>query len=257
MGGLLYKDFISINRIGKAKLTWLITAYVFIFIILRIVFSGNRDLEEFLVTNENGEIVNIMDAFFLMLYVSFILLSVSWVSVSKIMTNDEKNKTRIYYDSMPVEKNTYVASKYLFIIIAAYVFMSLDYIVGISCAAFCREGFFLDINNMLNSFVLNFISIILILAAIELPLHISLGKEKAARVMVIFWTAIAVPIIGYLMFGDLTVFSDWDIMALLDYLEKHMNLVFIFQMFQPIVVLGLFYASYLISCKLYCNKEDR
>lgn len=257
MGGLLYKDFIAVNRVGKVRLTGWITVYTLIFIFLRIVFPGTGELQGFMVTNEDGSIINVIDTFFIMAYTCFIIMSMSLVSVGKIMSNDEKNKIRSYLDAMPLGKNTYVASKYVFIGISAYAFMSLDYVWGITCAAFCREGRLQDVAATLNSFVFIFISIMLLIASIELPLYISLGKEKAMRAMVVFWTVIAIIVIGFLMFGDLTVVSGWDIMVLMDYIERHKNGVLIFQMSEPVIILGLFYISYLISCKLYCNKEDR
>lgn len=256
MGGLLYKDFIAVNRIGKVRLTWLITAFVLIFCILRIAFPGTKELQEFLVYGEDGSITaNLLDVFFVMLYSFFIIMSMSLMSVGKIMNNDEKNKIRNYFDSMPIGKNTYVASKYVFMGIVAYIFISLENVLGIVCAAFCREGQLQDMTVMLNSFVVNIISIMLLLAAIEFPLYISAGKEAAMRVMVVFWTVIALAGTGFLMFGDLTAVSNWDIRVFMDFVEKHAGGVLIFQALAPALVLGLYYVSYLMSCHLYHRKE--
>ena len=65
MGGLLYKDFVSVNRINKAKLTWILAALTVFYIGLRIAFPGTADRNAFLVESEDGQIVNLADTFFL------------------------------------------------------------------------------------------------------------------------------------------------------------------------------------------------
>lgn len=255
MGGLLYKDFISINRIGKVKATWVYAIITLVFLVLRITFPGTGNNIDFIVTNEQGETVNMMDVFFLMFFSCQILTSLSFVSAGKIMGNDDKNKIKGYLATMPLEKNAYVASKYVFIGIAAYVAMSLDYVWGISYAAFCREGMFQNIANYVNSFIVSIICIAILLAAIELPLYFSVGKEKAMRAMVVFWTAIALVVIGYLMFGNLTIIENWDITVLIDFMERHQTGVILFQAMEPVMILALYYLSYRLSCYLFNKRE--
>lgn len=256
MGGLLYKDFVSVNRIGKVKVTWLYTILTLVFIVLRIAFPGTSNDVDFLVTNEAGDqTINIMDSFFLMVYGVMLISSLSFVGVSKIMGNDEKNKIKGYLATMPLGKNSYVASKYIFIGVSAYVALSLDYIWGISYAAFCREGWFQDIAGMVNSFITSLICLAILLAAIEFPLYFSVGKEKAMRVMVVFWTAIALVIIGFLLFGDLTIVENLDIAVLMDFMKKHQTGFILFQAMEPAIILALYYLSYRLSCYLYHKKE--
>ena len=256
MGGLLYKDFVSVNRIGKIKVTWFFTILTLVFIVLRIAFPGTSNDVDFLVTNEAGDqTINIMDSFFLMVYGVMLISSLSFVGVSKIMGNDEKNKIKGYLATMPLGKNSYVASKYIFIGLSAYIAMSLDFVWGISYAAFCREGWFQDIAGMVNSFITPLICLAILLAAIEFPLYFSVGKEKAMRVMVVFWTAIALVIIGFLLFGDLTIVENLDIAVLMDFMEKHQTGFILFQAMEPAIVLALYALSYRLSCYLYHKKE--
>lgn len=255
MGGLLYKDFVSIDRINKIRLTWVIATYSILFLILRIVFPGTKEFQDSMIMIEDGSVINLFDIFFIMAYVPFIILPMSFMSVSKLMSNDEKNKIGNYLNSMPFDKNTYVASKYVFIGISAYLIMSFGYILGIGCIAFCKEGLLQDIAVMVNSFLVSIISIVLFLAGIELPLYIGVGKEKAMRAMVVFWTTIAFIVIGFLMFGDLSTVSDWDIAVFMDFVEDHKSEVLIFQSLEPVIILGLYFVSYLISCRLYRRKE--
>lgn len=256
MGGLLYKDFVSINRIGKVKMTWLLAIATILFIVLRILFPGTKDIEGFIFRSEDGEIANLIDAVFLVAYGYVMLIPPLMLRVSAIMGNDEKNKIKGYLSAMPIGKNTYVASKYIFIGFCAYVMLSIDYICGITNAAFCGKGLFLDLANMLNSLILICICVTLFVVAIEIPLHISLGKEKAMRAMVVFWTVIAFFVLGYLMFGDLSIVSNWNILALKDFMKKHATGVLIFQNIEPMIVLVIYYFSYRLSCYLYHKKGE-
>lgn len=256
MGGLLYKDFVAVNRIGKIKATWMCVTITLAFIVLRIAFPGTAQIDEFMEKTESGEVINMLDAIFLTVYALWIFASVSLINVSKIMENDEKNKVKDFLNVMPLKNDAYVASKYIFMGIAAYVFMSIDYIWGITCAAFCKEGRVLDLVSFLNSFVIPIICIILLLASIELPLYIGLGKEKAKRAMIVFWTVIALVVIGFLMFGDLSITKNWDAMALMNYVKKHETAFAIFQSMEPVIILIIYYLSYRISRHLY-NLGDR
>lgn len=255
MGGLLYKDFVSVDRVYKLHLTWIVIIYMMVFIVLRIMFPGTKELQEFIVVNDDGSVINLLDVFFVLTYGAFIFASITFVTIGNIMSNDEKKNIKDYFESMPVSKNTYVASKYVFLGIVAYVFMSIDYILGTTCAAFCREGLIQDIAVMMNSFVLNVVLIMIFLAAIEIPLYLSNGKEIAMRIMVVFWTVIALVVIGFLMFGDLTVVSGWNAISFMEYVENHKSGVLIFQAAEPAIILGLYLVSYLISCRLYQKKE--
>lgn len=255
MGGLLYKDFVSINRIGKIKLTWFLLVLTIAFLVLRIVFPGTKAIEEFMGTNEQGQAVNMIDVFFTMAVAVLMIFSFSFISVAKIMGNDEKNKIKGYFSSMPIGNNTYIASKYVFLGIATYVFLSLNYIWGIICLAFCAEGNIRDNCSLLLSFIVPIMCLALFIAAIELPLYIRFGKEKSMRVRVVFWTIIAVFVIGYLMFGNLTYIQNFDIDVLVDFVDKHKTGVLLFQSMEPAIIITLYYISYRVSCYLYNKKE--
>ena len=63
MGGLLYKDFISVK--GKLNV-WIMVVLTILFLVLRVQFPGTEDLKGFIVENDAGEMVNILDTFFVM-----------------------------------------------------------------------------------------------------------------------------------------------------------------------------------------------
>ena len=70
MGGLLYKDFVAVNRIGKVKVTWFFTILTLVFIVLRVAFPGTSNDVDFLVTNEAGD--QTIHSFFLLFQLLFL-----------------------------------------------------------------------------------------------------------------------------------------------------------------------------------------
>lgn len=251
MGGLLYKDFVSVNRIKKVKLTWILTALTVLFIVLRMTFPGTADIEYFLAENENGEIVNILDAFFFIAMGLFIVGTLGLINgwTAKITEADDKNKIREYISALPLEKNAYIASKYLFIAISAYILMSLSYIWNIACLAFCREGIMADMVQLVGGFIIVFACIALLLAAIELPLFILFGKEKAMLIKAAFLMLIAFVILGFLLFGDLVWFNEhFDITVWVKWFETYRMETTIFTLLSPLPILALYYGSYRLTC---------
>lgn len=258
MGGLLYKDFVSVNRINKVKLTWILAALTILYIGLRIAFPGTADMEMFLAETEEGEIVNIIDTFFFIALGLFIVGTLEIMNgwVARLVETDDKNKIRGYISALPLDKNAYIASKYIFMAVSTYVFMSIYYIWCISCLAFCREGIMTDIVGIMGSMIPVFASFILLLAAIELPLFILLGKEKAMLIKVAFIMLIAFAIIGFVLFGDLLWFEEHiDIIAFSKWYKAHLIESTLAVMMSPALVLAFYYGSYRITCH-FANKED-
>lgn len=259
MGGLLYKDFVSVNRINKVKLTWILAALTILYIGLRIAFPGTADMEMFLAATEEGEIVNLIDTFFFIALGLFIVGTLGLMNgwVAKLVETDDKNKIRGYISALPLEKNAYIASKYIFIAISTYVFMSIYYIWSISCLAFCREGIMVDNVQLLGGLIPEFASLTLIIAAIELPLFILFGKEKAMFIKVAFIMLIAFAFIGFILFGDLMWIEEHiDIIALTKWYKTHMVEMAIVVSLSPVFVLAIYYGSYRITCH-FADKEDK
>lgn len=256
MGGLLYKDFVAFNRIGKVKVTWLIFAFTVLFISLRMIFPGTGAIRDLMAEDSNGDIVNLIDIFFAQAYVCFMVFTTTHISqmIDGIVDNDDKNKTRGYLCSMPFDKKTYVASKYIFIGVAAYVYMSVSYVLGISCAAFCGESRALDVTNMVNGILLSYYCIVILIAALYLPMYLLLGKEKTRFILVGFGGSIALFVVGFLMFGDLTIFADFFI-NLVEIAKNHMTEIMVFESLGTVITLLLYYLSYRVTCRLYIKKE--
>ena len=94
MIGLLYKDFVSVNRLNKIRLTWIIAACTIVYGILRAIFPGTLEIKEFMVENDSGKLINLIDTIFIMPLAIILICGVSLINgwVSKIIERDEKNK---------------------------------------------------------------------------------------------------------------------------------------------------------------------
>ena len=114
MGGLLYKDFTEIK--GKGILI-LLAVLSLAFAVFRVVFAGTNEILELMVTDSMGRTVNLADIFltsalgFFLIYLNYLIN----YTVKRICAADEKSKIRGYIFAGPLTKETYIASKYVFI----------------------------------------------------------------------------------------------------------------------------------------------
>lgn len=254
MGGLLYKDFVSIN--GK-KLVWILIMGTVLFFGLRAAFPGTMNQEAFLTMTEDGQEMNLLDYLFFSIFACCIIgilgLMNGWVA--KIVDGDTKNKIRGYISSLPLEKNAYIASKYLFIAISAYVFLSFEMMWGVICNAFCREGVSSELMAAICSFIPPLICLVLLSAAIELPLFILLGVQKAKLVKIAVVMGIGFVVVGFLFFGDLNWLSEnLSILVFMKWYETHTFEVAFLTILSPVITLALYYVSYRITC-FFSNRE--
>ena len=258
MGGLLYKDFVNICRIKKVNLIWILAVITFLFVLLRMAFPGCAGGETRWGVSAAGEEMNVIDMVFVSFFALFLLAGLSFINscTVKIIDGDDKNKIREYLSVMPLSRNAYVASKYLFIGIACYVFLSLASVWGIVCLAYCEPGGVYDLCQILMSFVITFLSFTLFLAAIELPLFILYGKEKAVYSKVAFLLMLSFVVIGYILFGNLNWISETlDVDHLIHWVNRHQAGITIFQSLSPVITIGIYYLSYKITCMLTARRE--
>ena len=134
MAGLLYKDFISIK--GK-KLTVTYMVIFAVIIIMRLLLP----LVFLQIENDNDiEMADMLadglywSAGMLLFFMIFGTVTSGWPT--KLVEDDKtRGKVLDYYSSLPVKKNQYIASHYIFIGIMAYAVFSFTiiwYIVGSS-----------------------------------------------------------------------------------------------------------------------------
>lgn len=261
MAGLLYKNFVGIK--GK-WIIWIMAGLTLLFLILRFLLPGNVTtvMEGVWAEDANGESViftvgDFRDSLLVMLPMLFIASSFFLPSVwtAAICKHDEKNKTKQFIRALPLDKNAYIASKYLFIGITVYILFSLDTVwitIYNSVAGNNNSSQYLM---ALSQFLMGFCGLCLALASIELPFFITLGVEKGMVIMTAILEGAAFLVMAYLLFGNLKVFENYDISIFANWCQEHLVIVTLISTISPVVELFIFWLSYRITCKINRNRE--
>lgn len=261
MAGLLYKDFIGIK--GK-RILWILFACTVLFLVLRLAFPGNVTtvmawgMKEL----ETGELTpltvgELRDSFLvtlpMLLVVYGIMLPSMWTAA--ICKNDEKNKTRQFTGALPLDKNAYIASKYIFIGIAVYVLFSLETTWIIIFNSVAGDNLSREVLTYISSLLTAFCGISLLLASIELPFFLTLGVKKGSVLKTAVIEGIAFLAIAYLFFGNLKVFENFNIYIFVNWCEEHLVIVALISILSPIADILLFWLSYRLTCRINRNRE--
>ncbi|MBP5528793.1 MAG: ABC-2 transporter permease [Lachnospiraceae bacterium] len=255
MGGLLYKDFVSVK--GKA-VSVIILITVLLFLLFRVIFPGNVYNEFFSARTETGEVVNIVDTFFVMslpvfLYTFLMLISIAF---NKTITYDEKSKIRAYLLSLPIDKKKYVASKYIFVGILTYAFLSVYMILNVISDAFTGDvGSIVDFSNLCTALALPGMSLALFMNAVDIPVNLLFGRAKAVTIQTSFWLTVGFIAVALFLFGDLTVLDRWDLIKLVEWIDTHAFEATLVSVLSPVISLLFFYVSYRITAFFYVRKE--
>ncbi|MDE5966466.1 MAG: ABC-2 transporter permease [Lachnospiraceae bacterium] len=246
MAGLLYKDFVGIK--GK-RIIWTLIGCTVLLIIVRLAFPGNVAA-----ATETGDV---RDSFVVMLTLLFIafgfVLPSGWTAA--ICKNDEKYKTRQFTRVLPLDKNAYIASKYIFIGIAVYVLYSMETMWIIIFNSVAGDNASRELISAFSQFLPVFCGISLLLASIELPFFIMLGVKKGSVVKIALLEGGAFLAIVYLFFGNLKVFENFDINVFVSWCQEHMVVVTLYSILSPVLNLVVFLLSYRITCRVSKNRE--
>ena len=278
MAGFFFKEFFGIK--GKILVTALLLLTV-LFLILRLCIAGGDiavtengiptvQSEETGVQNGNAGITEaamvddtemtgfIFDTMLAMLIVSLeIGLAVVPVStmMNIILRTDEKNKTRAWIETLPMKKNAYIASKYLFFGIVYYVGISLLALWISIFVSNSGANILTDFMNVNMQGILILFTAELIVVAIELPILLTAGTKKGMMVKRIVLMLILVALFAYLLFGDLSIFEHLDLYAILQWCEQNQVLVTLISIGLPIAAGILYWLSYIVTCRLNRNRE--
>lgn len=255
MGGLLYKDFVAIR--GKKMI--LITGIALVlFTILRAVFPGSREIPGFIAMNDDGQVLNMIDVFFwygefIILLVGYCQVGVSWHRTSEL---DERNRVQNYLSALPMHRQTYVAEKYIFTAITAYVWFSVYMIWHIVFSAFAAEGFVLnDYSYLVALMALPLFCFALLQAALNMPLGLLLGREKTKLILTAIVMTICMVILGFVLFGNVEALANWDVEAFMAWIKAHEFDLVLAWIVSPVITLILYYLSYRITAALWVKKE--
>lgn len=254
----MYKDFVAIK--GKRICIILLSA-IALLCILRVIFPGSMaEGMDFVLKDDAGTEINGLDIMFVTAYYSIVLTMVCFIDIwCARLSEADASCARIknYVSSLPVSANSYVASKYVFITIATYVLISLLSITGIILAAFTEPGRGLDLIRMCEVLVLPVTSLLILVASVELPIYILLGREKGNLTKVAIALLLVFVLIGFMLFADISWLSEKTefLVRFINWYMKYQTEISLVSYLSPVVDLVIFYLSYRITVFFKTRQE--
>lgn len=233
MKGLLYKDYVLNN--GKYYV-FAVIIQIIMLVIMKIMVNDNPE-------NEVGVV------YVYALLVLVLPLCIAFILGESLLKKDSGSQIQ-YILSTPVNKETYIKSKYVYIIIMLAiisVISTVEYLVIKSGLEFSNSQ---KLMKNIGEIVPLLIAATLLIFAIELPFYFGLGVEmgQAIKTGMIFLLLFAV--MAYVFFGDLDALKNMDILKLIEKLiGDKKNMIYV-QIGAPIVTLGAYAGSYFISKKV-------
>ena len=258
MGGLMYKDFVAIK--GK-RICIILLSVIALLCIMRVIFPGSMaEGMDFVLKDDAGTEINGLDIMFVTAYYSIVLTMVCFIDIwcARLSEADASSaRIRNYVSSLPVSANSYVASKYVFITIATYVLISLLSITGIVLAAFTEPGRGLDLIRMCEVLVLPVTSLLILVASVELPLYILLGREKGNLTKVAIALLLVFVLIGFMLFADISWLSEKTefLVRFINWYMKYQTEITLASYLSTVVDLVIFYLSYRITVFFKARQE--
>lgn len=256
MSGLLYKDYAAVR--GRRIVT-ILAALSAVYLVLRVVFAGTAAGDGLLLTNDNGETANLVDLLFSLGEFCMLWVGGFYINrlASKLVQFDEKNKIRGYLMSMPLRKKTYVAAKFVFIGIASALMYGLYLVWHFAGFAFMgNDALAANLSKALFKVSPIFLSAVLFFTAIELGLFITVGRSRAMRFKIALIMALGIAALAYLLFGDLDVFSNWDLSIITKAIETYRTRVILVSIVFVILAIATFLVSMFVTSGLFEKKEN-
>lgn len=238
MAGLLYKDYVAVK--GKVYIRSILAIFLVIVVLRLLLPPSEVDIM----------VMSLWLTSVIILYMVILgKLEVSLVSV------DEGRRNKQYYLSLPVGKKQYVASKYIFVLLAFYITLFFGTVAGQMCLVHCQDDTTNNIINQCMGLLPLLACSFLIVPAIELPFFIGFGSKKGSRIKTAIFFIVFFAVIVYMLFGDLSIVDKISLVAIINYCKKHQELVFVLDVVAPYLTFGFYYLSYRISCLLFERKE--
>ncbi len=254
MGGLLYKDFLSIK--GKTHVA-IISVLTVLLVVLKLIVAFADTPAAWLMENSEGEVMNFLDYLVSMPAQMLPIMCISFIAmwIPLVIQNDEKSKIHTYLLATPISKRTYIAEKYVFIGICIYAAFSVCVAWGIISMAFLADGAVLDILMLISSFLIELFSLALIGASIEFPVFVAFGKEKGQMIKTGILEILAFLAVAYLFFGNLDILEKLDFNLIMEWAKTHSFALMFMAAISPLITLAIYYISYRISACIYERKE--
>ena len=252
---------------GK-RFVWIFTVMTVLFIAIRMIFPGWRNLTSYISYDLEGNQLNEWDRIiaFFPLFMIVIALEFTNMWVPQCIDKDEKNKIREYFSAMPFGKNTYVASKFAYIGIVTYVFFSFSMIWTITAGAFSIDPAAIGTADMTQGIAMFLLPSSIIFSAFlfalslftsgfELCMFLVLGTKKAMMIKVGFFLALGIAVIGFLLFGKLLVFEKINLEAIMNWINTHQFEIVLIQILSSASGLLIYFGFYKLTCALYNSKK--
>ena len=252
MSGMLYKDFLSVK--GKRILVIILTVSL-AFLVLRLALPGS-DIKETATGSASFE-DGTYDMFLwtLPFLGALVLFGLPSALIKGLIAEDEKSKIRSFTKSLPFGKDTYIASKYVFLAVIVYSALSVAIIWCEIYFSLAGNNSLTDLVKTLQSFLIIMASVSLLVAGIELPFFLSLGSKKATGVKTAIMELAFLFVIGWMFFGDLNVFEKFDLISLVEWTKTHETEINIMMVLCPVISSALYFLSYKLTCAINKNRE--
>ena len=254
MGGLLYNTYVSLK--GK-RFVWIFTVMTVLFIAIRMIFPGWRNVTSYISYDLEGNQLNEWDRIIALFPLFMIAIALEFTNmwVPQCIEKDEKNKIREYFSSMPFGKNTYVASKFAYIGIVTYVFFSFSMIWTSTAGAFSIDPTAIGMADMMQGIEMVLFALSLFSSGLELCMFLVLGTKKAMMIKVGFFLALGIAVIGFLLFGNILVFEKINLEAIMNWINTHQFEVVLIQILSSASGLLIYFGFYKLTCALYNSKK--
>ena len=151
--------------------------------------------------------------------------------------------------------NTYIASKYIFIAVSVYAFMSVSFVWCDIYKSNAGENQITVLVEALMSFLIVFACISVFIAAIELPFFITLGSKKAQMIKTGILELLFLLLVAGLFFGNLKKIENIDLVRFIEWYKTHQFTVNMWAVLFPVVSSVLYFLSYKLTCALNKNRE--
>ncbi len=174
---------------------------------------------------------------------------------------DEKRLPVCFAIASPAGVKGYVKSKYLSNLILPFGLMCISLFTDLIAAAIVDVRTEEVEPTSFISMIMMLFLVTILLNSIELPFMMRFGVKKGANLKAgIFISIIAIAGI-YFLFGDISMFGSMDdfMQFLLDVMngKRGGTTMLAVSALLPLVTLGLYYLSYLLSCKLYLKGVEQ
>ena len=243
MAGLLYKDFVAVYGKIHVAILLAITVFLAVFSISPLPMAADYG---------GAIIAGALVAMAAMALPLIVVLSIE----NNVISVDEGAKKKAYLMSLPVSKRQYVASKYIFILICYYVILSVlaiwSQFVNIHMAEAFPDNFLMKMIALSP----NWIQALLVVSAIELPFLINVGVRAGNAIKTGIMAVLMYAIFAYMLFGDITLLENFDLITVLNWLEAHVEVVMTLRVLGPVIAGGLYYLSYRIAAAIFERKEQ-